>query len=146
MIARRTHRRRNERGKNAARRGGNSGIAPLVDAVTSPKLDRGRRHRRELAMTADRNRPERPRVEPEIIPPDRWRQDGWHPYAYGGGTQRVFVGRLGPLGIGLLILALGVIVAVVLLAVVGAILLWLPLVALILLVAVFSGLRRRRWL
>ena len=103
-------------------------------------------------MVDDPNQPERPRVEPEIIPPDR------NPHAgpIGTGrlgspffstaadeTHRIYVARLGPFGIALLMLIVGVVVAVILLAVVGAFLIWIPVVLLLVAVgAIFRLLRR----
>ena len=81
--------------------------------------------------------PERPRAEPEIIPPDRtgretgWRREDWRPYGFAGGTHRIYVGGIGPLGIAILILLVGVIVAVGLLAIIGAVLFWIPVLALL---------------
>ncbi len=93
--------------------------------------------------------PERPRVEPEIIPPDRTQtRSAWRPHSFGetGGTQRIYVTRLGPFGGALLMLALVVIAAVILLAFLGALLLWIPVVAFVVVVAALAGLwRRRRW-
>ncbi|HMK70205.1 MAG TPA: hypothetical protein VK442_04460, partial [Xanthobacteraceae bacterium] len=76
-------------------------------------------------MVEDTNQPERPRVEPEIIPPQRtprrsdWQQQTWRPFpsTAANGAHRIYVARLGPFGVALLMLLLGVMVAVVLLAV-----------------------------
>jgi len=94
-------------------------------------------------------RGERPRVEPEIIPPHRdrgrpaWRQSGFTDMQ---GTQRIYVARLGPLGGILLVLLIGVLAAVLLLAVLGALLISIPVVAFIILVVALSGLLRAwRW-
>ena len=93
-----------------------------------------------LAMMEDRTEPEWPHRAPEIIPPDRsgreapWRQQhSWRRYdsSQAGGTQRVFVARLGPIGTALLVLVIGVLAALVLLAVLGAILIWIPIFALL---------------
>ena len=65
-------------------------------------------------MATNSNEPERPRAEPEIMPPDR----SGGPDEAGragrrrltaiaqgaGGTQRIFVTRIGPLGFGLFML------------------------------------------
>jgi len=81
--------------------------------------------------------PERPRSEPEIIPPDRtgretgWRREGGRPYGFTGGTHRIYVGGIGPLGIAILILVVGIIVAVGLLTIIGAVLFWIPVLALL---------------
>ncbi len=100
-------------------------------------------------VTDDRSAPERPRAEPEIIPPDRdpgrpaWRRSAFPDI---GGTQRIYVTRIGPFGGILLLLAVFVLAAVVLLAVLGALIIWIPIVGLIVLVAALSGfLRLRRW-
>jgi hypothetical protein len=96
------------------------------------------------------NRPERPRLEPEIIPPARgrreagWQQDGWQPYAStSGGTHRLYVGRLGPVGLAVLMMLIGVVIAVLVLAVVGAILIWIPILALLLAAGVIFRFWRR---
>jgi hypothetical protein len=107
-------------------------------------------------MVEDTNQPQRPRAEPEIIPPDRTprrsdrhqqtrHQQTWRPFTstVADETHRIYVARLGPFGIALLMLIVGVLAAVMLLAVVGAVLIWIPLVALLVAVgAVFRLLRR----
>ncbi len=102
-------------------------------------------------MVEDSNRPERPRVEPEIIPPDRtggepqWRQHTWRPYAasQAGDAHRIYVARLGPFGAALLVLIVSILAAVVLLAVLGAVLIWIPVIALLVAAgAIFRILRR----
>ena len=93
-------------------------------------------------MVEDSNHPKRPRAEPEIIAPERtprradWRQQTWRPFSStsAGEIHRIYVARLGPFGVALLMLLLGVTAAVVLLAVVGAVLIWIP--AVLLLVAI----------
>jgi hypothetical protein len=102
-------------------------------------------------MAYDPNRPERPRVEPEIIPPDgdrdqaNWRRPPWRRGGFDNvrGTHRVYVGRIGPFGIALLLLAIAAIIAIVMIAVLGAVLIWIPvLVAAIVLTALFRLFRR----
>jgi Zn-dependent membrane protease YugP len=63
-------------------------------------------------MYQDSNHSERPRLEPEIIPPAR--------------------GRRGPVGLAFLMLLIGIVIGVITLAVVGAILIWIPVLALLL--------------
>jgi hypothetical protein len=102
-------------------------------------------------MTDDRNQPERPRAEPEIIPPDRspqgsdWRQPAWRPYPSSDtrDTQRIFVTRIGPFGGAMLMLALAILVAAFFLIIAGAILIWIPLVALLVVVAAVLRFLRR---
>lgn len=101
-------------------------------------------------MTDDRERPERPRLEPEIIPPERMRGDAewpphtWRPYASAAGMrQRIYVAHLGPFGFFVLMAVIGIVVALILLAVVGAILIWIPILALLLAAGVVFRLLRR---
>lgn len=102
-------------------------------------------------MMDEQDRPERPRAEPEIIPPDRsgrdsdWTRSPWREDAFSQarGTQRIYVTRLGPFGIVLLMLALAAIVAIVLIAVLGAVLIWIPAVAVLVVVAALFRLFRR---
>jgi hypothetical protein len=104
-------------------------------------------------MANDKDQPELPRVEPEIIPPDRqesgpgrgadWRP-AWRPYGPNqtAGMHRVYVGRIGPFGFAVLVLALAILAAVFLLIFAGVILLWLPVVALLIVAgAIFRFLR-----
>jgi hypothetical protein len=96
-------------------------------------------------MANNSDRPERPRVEPEIIPPDRsgrtgGRRPDWPP-PYG--TQRVYIGRIGPFGFALLMLVVGLLGAVMLLILIGAALIWLPVVAILVVAAAVAGLLRR---
>ncbi|MGA3307616.1 MAG: hypothetical protein ABSD08_03225 [Xanthobacteraceae bacterium] len=58
-------------------------------------------------------------------------------------THRIYVARLGPFAIALLMLIVGVLAAVILLAVIGAVLIWIPVVALLVAAgAIFRLLRR----
>lgn len=105
-------------------------------------------------MADDPNQPERPRAEPEIIPPDRdggsgnWRRTPYSPWRGSGfagihGTHRVYVGRVGPFGIALLLLAIAAVIAVILIAVLGAVLIWIPVIAVAVVIAAFFRLFRR---
>jgi len=102
-------------------------------------------------MTDDTNRSERPRLEPEIIPPawsrreSGWQYDVWQPYvsSSASGTRRLYVARLGPLGLALLMALIGIVVAVLVLAVVSAILIWIPILALLLAAGVIFRFWRR---
>jgi hypothetical protein len=97
-------------------------------------------------MADDTDPPERPRVEPEIIPPDKsgryspWSSD---PFTTTRGTQRVYVTRVGPFGIALLLLVFAAVATIVMIAVLGAVLIWIPIVAIALIAgALFRVLHR----
>jgi len=101
-------------------------------------------------MADDSNRPERPRLEPEIIPPARargdgdWSQRSWRPEtSSASATHRIYVTRLGPFGMTLLMLIIGIVIAVILLAVVGVVLIWIPILALLVAAGVIFRLLRR---
>jgi hypothetical protein len=106
-------------------------------------------------MAAYSNEPERPRAEPEILPPERTGRDtrdsrrdpwsgNWPPYgAQGSGAHRIYVTRIGPLGFGLAMLVMGLLAAVLLLLLIGTALLWLPFVAGIVIIGFVVGLLRR---
>ncbi len=102
-------------------------------------------------MARNPNEPERPRTEPEIIPPDRRggandRGPSWPPpygYTQMRGTHRIYVSRIGPFGFALIMLIVGLLAAVLLLALIGAALIWIPVVAVLVIAAAISGLLRR---
>jgi len=84
-------------------------------------------------MSDDINGPRRPAVEPEIIPPGRPHQSfGWpysRVYVSTSARHRIYVSPLGPIGVALILLVLGLLAAIFLLALVGAVLIWIPLLA-----------------
>jgi hypothetical protein len=102
------------------------------------------------------NEPERPRSEPEIIPPDHGRGpnrrgpndpgQSWPPYGFTQtrNTHRVYVSRIGPFGFALIMLVVGFLAAILLLILIGAALIWIPVVAVFIVIAAVSGLLRRR--
>ena len=94
-------------------------------------------------MTQDSPPPERPRAEPEIIPPRRDRGRSARragAFTDAAGAQRIYVTRLGPLGGVLLLLAVLVLAAVMLVVFLGALVVWIPIIALVVLVAAISRL------
>ncbi len=101
-------------------------------------------------MAHDREQPEWPRVEPEIIPPDRsgrqsdWRRAPWHggPFSHTRAAHGVYITRLGPFSAVLLLLAIAAIVAILVIVVVGAVLFWIPIVAVAVVVATVFRLLR----
>ncbi len=97
-------------------------------------------------MAPDPDQPEQPRVEPEIIPPDRQQDQSWPPSysrAQSYGTHRIYVTRIGPFGFALVMLIVGLLGAVFLLTLIGTALIWIPLIAALVLVALISRLFRR---
>jgi hypothetical protein len=103
-------------------------------------------------MPSYSNEPERPRVEPEILPPERNGRNaagqGWPPPPYGYSqsadhSQRVFVARIGPFGFALAMLVMSLLAAVLLLLLIGTALIWLPFVAGIVIIGAVVGLLRR---
>jgi hypothetical protein len=101
-------------------------------------------------MTEEAPPPERPRVEPEIIPPGRgresdWRQSPWRgdSFAQARGTSRIYVTRLGPFGIALVLLAIAAIFVLFMIALLGVVLLWIPIIVVAVVLA--AVLRRLRW-
>jgi hypothetical protein len=100
--------------------------------------------------------PERPRSEPEIIPPDdpRGRSPFGTPFGtpwgsargWSSGTQRVYVARIGPFGFALAALAVAIIAALVFLLVLGAFVILVPLVGLLLAGVVLASMLRGSWL
>lgn len=99
-------------------------------------------------MAKNNDQPERPRLEPEIIPPARARVEAeWPPHTWqtdaGRIRQRIYVARLGPFGFAFLMAIIGLVVALISLAVVGAILVWIPILALLLAAGlIYRSLRR----
>jgi hypothetical protein len=100
------------------------------------------------------NEPERPRVEPEIIPPSHGgpndlgrydRRDGWPPngFTQARGSHRIYVGQIGAFGFALVMLVVGLLAAVMLLILIGAALIWIPVLAVLVVIAAISGVWRR---
>jgi uncharacterized protein (DUF697 family) len=88
------------------------------------------------------------RSEPEIIPPPaglRDRDAKWFP-ADEPGTRRIYVARLGPFGVLVLALGIGLFAALTLVIAIGAFLIWIPIVALLIAAAVVSALLRELFL
>ncbi|HUI97002.1 MAG TPA: hypothetical protein VLX44_14690 [Xanthobacteraceae bacterium] len=88
-------------------------------------------------------------IEPEILPPDPSRPEAMHgrPDPWSSTdvytTHRIYVRRIGPLGIFLAALLIGTLVAVVFVILVGAFLVWIPVTILLFVAAVVIGLMRR---
>ena len=91
--------------------------------------------------------PEEPRAEPEIIPPGRARERGSAEWVFRDqhGTHRVFVTRLGPFSLIAMLLLVGLVAAVVLALLLGAVLIWIPVAVLLIVVAIVSSRWRQRF-
>ncbi len=88
-------------------------------------------------------------TEPEIIPPGqeppewaRRQPDGWASFDLHG-TRRIYVRRVGPVGILLMALLVGTIAALVFVVLVGAFLIWIPVAVLLFVAAIVGSLMRR---
>jgi len=93
--------------------------------------------------------PERPRSEPEIIPPDRAERRGseyvWMTVDEHGGTQRIYLARPGPFAIIVALLLAGLVLAAIVLLLLGLVLVWIPVVVLVLAALVLAGYIRYYW-
>ena len=121
--------------------------AKLVGAGGRIAIDAAASH---IVVMANDQQPELPRVEPEILPPER--SEG-PPRPAGvfvrfdqlGGVHRVFIARPGLPSIMLALLILALVAALVLLVLAGVVLFWIPMLIIGLLAVIlsrFSGVRR----
>jgi hypothetical protein len=94
---------------------------------------------------------EEPRSEPEIIPPDHTSRrsartsSGARVFVDSHGTERIYIATPGPLGIILVALVAGILSAVLLILLLGAFLIWVPLVVFFIAGAIISGILRRKF-
>ncbi len=87
--------------------------------------------------------PEQPRFEPEIIPPGATHDPmGTRIFVDQNTTEQIFVGRVGPFGMFMMTLAIGAIIAVVLVLLLGAFLLWIPVVGFLVALGLVAGVLR----
>jgi len=88
--------------------------------------------------------PEKPRSKPEIIPPGRAERETPRVRIFVGthGTERVYVGKASPVGIILVTLIAGLLMAAILVLLLGAFLFLLPLAVLIVTGVLVVGLLR----
>jgi hypothetical protein len=107
-----------------------------------------------LAMSyTDPTKPpvERPRVEPEIIPPNARRGGGGFENLFvrveesDDGFRRVQIKKIGPFTLAMILLGVGLAVGIVFLLLAGLVLLWIPIVILGILFALFSVSARDMW-
>jgi hypothetical protein len=89
-------------------------------------------------------------TEPEIIPPGQepaeFRRNPADPWAQHNvyGTHRIYVRRVGPVGLLLIAALIGLVAAFVFVTIVGALFFIIPIAALLLIGAIIGGLMRRR--
>lgn len=110
-------------------------------------------HHMKAMSDPDPNAPrvERPRIEPQIIPPRRHGRRGGFDSVFirveegDDGIRRITLKRPGPFTIILVLLAAGTIAMLVLLLLAGLMLLWIPLIVIGILFAVFSVSARDLW-
>jgi hypothetical protein len=80
-------------------------------------------------------------VEPEIIPPDVRGRDPYSRRSFGG-SQRIYVARIGPVGFALMAATIAALAALFFILLLGAFIVLLPLVGLALAIIVAVGLLR----
>jgi hypothetical protein len=90
---------------------------------------------------------EETRSKPEITPPDHAERSAHDTsrmriFVDAHGTERVYSAKLGPLGIILVALTIGLLLAVMLILLLGAFLIWIPVVGLLVAAAIISRLLR----
>jgi hypothetical protein len=88
---------------------------------------------------------EEPRSEPEIIPPSRAHESDRTMWAStdARGRRRIYVARLGPFAIIILLFGIALFVALLLLLLIGAFVIWIPILILLIVAAVISAWWRR---
>jgi hypothetical protein len=101
-----------------------------------------------MTMPNKPDQPEQPRREPEIIPPGKDappRESSWPRYGYSEsrGTHRIYVGRIGPLGFAIVLLMAALFGGVLVLALIGAVLIWFPIVAVLAIIGAIAAIIRR---
>ena len=95
-----------------------------------------------------RPNPQGEKPEPEIIPPEQTggqtAQDAQRMriFANTRGTEHFYVARLRPLGVILVVLTMGILLAVVLILLLSAFLIWIPVVVLLVTATIIAGLLR----
>jgi hypothetical protein len=94
--------------------------------------------------------PERPRSEPEIIPPDRAggrpRPRVWVSVDEGtDGVRRVYVAQPGPFTLILALVVLGLIAAIMLMVLLSVALIWIPVVIVLVATVVLTVTFRQYW-
>jgi hypothetical protein len=86
---------------------------------------------------------ELPRSDPEIIPPRQGREDVLWTSTGRRGDYRSHSMQLGPFTLALLLIGIALLVAFVIILAIGTFLLWIPIIALLVLVVIISAWWRR---
>jgi fatty acid desaturase len=95
--------------------------------------------------------PERPRSEPEIIPPGQSGRRGggertiWVSFDDQGGTQRIYVAQPGPFAIIAALVIAALVLAGIVLLLFGLVLVWIPVVVLVVAALLTTGYIRYYW-
>ncbi len=87
-----------------------------------------------------------PRSEPEIIPPGQslHGRSGLWTSVDARGTHRVYFARVGPFTVILLMLVISILTVLIFIALVGAVLIWIPVLFLLFVSAIIAGAVQRR--
>jgi hypothetical protein len=95
-------------------------------------------------MTDDNfRRTESPRAEPEIIPPGQnYDPERGQSYIDPMTGERIYVAKIGPFGLFLIALGVGLVFVAILVFLVGAFLLWIPVVGLLIAAGLVAGVLR----
>jgi hypothetical protein len=94
-------------------------------------------------------KPEFPRVEPEIIPPERGRAQAYRSagdwFFDRRATSQVYVGRIGPWSIMGIVLLIGLVAGATLAILLGTLLIAVPLIGIVIAAAMISSALRANW-
>jgi hypothetical protein len=88
---------------------------------------------------------EKPRFEPEIIPPGQpdsrsaGRRSGMRVFVDAREAHRVYVARLGPLGIIVLLLGIAILSGILIVLLAGVFLIWFPIMVLVIAAGILSS-------
>ena len=86
---------------------------------------------------------DKPRTEPEIIPPGApLPRSNVHDFADQRFAQRIYIAKIGPLGIVLLALAIAIVTVAIFVFLLGAFLFWIPVIGLLVVAGMVSGVLR----
>jgi hypothetical protein len=86
---------------------------------------------------------EKPRSEPEIIlPGEALKSSRMRTFGHFRGAQRIYIAKIGPFSVILVALTIGILLAVLLVFLLGALLFFIPLVGLLVAAAIISGVFR----